>query len=274
MAALDFPSSPTNGQVYGQYVYDSTKGAWRVSADLLASATPSPTAPTNPVSGDLWFNTNDGVMFMYFNDGNSSQWVEVKSNTASGSTVAARIDALEAKPNGLVALVPSSITLGSGTGSVDATGIATFTNASTVTINNCFTSAYVDYKIVISAVMTTANQDIWFRWSNSGTDVATGYYGASIYAAYNASPPGSYGNMNNANAAPIGNFGVLPNNAELLASPRNTYSSIKNQAYSPALAYYVSGGYNGTTATSPNGFKVYSGGAGNLTGTIRVYGMR
>ena len=100
MAALDFPSSPTSGQVYGQYVYDSTKGAWRVSADLLASATPSPTAPTNPVSGDLWFNTNDGVMFMYFNDGNTSQWVEVKSNTASGSTVAARVDALEAKPSG------------------------------------------------------------------------------------------------------------------------------------------------------------------------------
>ena len=29
--ALDFPSSPTNGQVYGAYTYDSTKGAWSVT---------------------------------------------------------------------------------------------------------------------------------------------------------------------------------------------------------------------------------------------------
>lgn len=32
--ALDFPSSPTNGQIYSNYYYDSTTGAWRSNAPL------------------------------------------------------------------------------------------------------------------------------------------------------------------------------------------------------------------------------------------------
>jgi hypothetical protein len=31
MTALNFPSSPTNGQVYENYVYDSTAGVWKRS---------------------------------------------------------------------------------------------------------------------------------------------------------------------------------------------------------------------------------------------------
>lgn len=36
--ALDFPSSPTNGQVYGNYYYNSARGAWNA---LLPAATPN-----------------------------------------------------------------------------------------------------------------------------------------------------------------------------------------------------------------------------------------
>ena len=35
--ALDFPSSPTNGQVYGDYYYDSTTTAWRSSPTTTGS---------------------------------------------------------------------------------------------------------------------------------------------------------------------------------------------------------------------------------------------
>jgi len=38
--ALDFPSSPTNGQVFGDYTYDSTAGGWRSSA-LEATGLPA-----------------------------------------------------------------------------------------------------------------------------------------------------------------------------------------------------------------------------------------
>lgn len=50
--ALDFPSSPVNGQVYDNFVYDSTRGTWK---SLSAGASPSilvgPTI-TNPTIND------------------------------------------------------------------------------------------------------------------------------------------------------------------------------------------------------------------------------
>jgi hypothetical protein len=37
----------------------------------------SETAPVNPDPGDLWFDTADGSLMLYYNDGNTSQWVQV-----------------------------------------------------------------------------------------------------------------------------------------------------------------------------------------------------
>ena len=34
-------------------------------------------APSSPVAGSLWFDTNGGQMYVWYNDGNSSQWVPV-----------------------------------------------------------------------------------------------------------------------------------------------------------------------------------------------------
>lgn len=38
--------------------------------------TTSDTAPSNPTNGDNWYNTTDGVTYVYYNDGTSSQWVD------------------------------------------------------------------------------------------------------------------------------------------------------------------------------------------------------
>ena len=37
----------------------------------------SDNAPVSPSDGDLWFNTNDASMYVYYNDGTSSQWVAI-----------------------------------------------------------------------------------------------------------------------------------------------------------------------------------------------------
>ena len=34
------------------------------------------TAPASPVDGDVWFNTDDGIAYVYYNDGGSSQWIQ------------------------------------------------------------------------------------------------------------------------------------------------------------------------------------------------------
>lgn len=35
------------------------------------------TMPTSPAEGELWYDTDTGKLFIYYNDGTSSQWVEV-----------------------------------------------------------------------------------------------------------------------------------------------------------------------------------------------------
>ena len=47
-----------------------------------ASVTTSDTPPPLPVSGDLWLNSTTTQMFVYYNDGDSRQWVSVVASTA------------------------------------------------------------------------------------------------------------------------------------------------------------------------------------------------
>jgi hypothetical protein len=91
MARIDFPSNPSNGQtltvtVAGAntvYTYNSTYSVWRskgtattISSGGGASVTTSNSAPSSPSSGDLWWNSMDGNMYVYYNDGDSNQWVQ------------------------------------------------------------------------------------------------------------------------------------------------------------------------------------------------------
>ena len=47
------------------------------------SITVSETAPADPTEGDLWWDSTDGKMFVYYDDGDSQQWVD-----AAGPSVA------------------------------------------------------------------------------------------------------------------------------------------------------------------------------------------
>ena len=40
-----------------------------------------PTSPT-PVQGDMWWDSDDADLHVYYNDGNSAQWVSVTSSAA------------------------------------------------------------------------------------------------------------------------------------------------------------------------------------------------
>lgn len=82
---LDFPSSPVDGQVYDNWIYSSAKGAWLAKPLEPTTAVTSDTAPPNPIDGDMWYNTNDGTTYVWFDDGDSAQWVEMTAPiTANG----------------------------------------------------------------------------------------------------------------------------------------------------------------------------------------------
>ena len=52
-----------------------------------ASTTVSDTAPSSPSAGDFWYNSSTLGLFIYYNDGNSSQWVQVSGGVSTGETV-------------------------------------------------------------------------------------------------------------------------------------------------------------------------------------------
>lgn len=52
-----------------------------------ASTTVSDTAPAGPSNGDFWYNSSTLGLFIYYNDGSSSQWVQVSGGVSTGETV-------------------------------------------------------------------------------------------------------------------------------------------------------------------------------------------
>jgi hypothetical protein len=82
--AFDFPTAPATGTLYAPsggptYRWDGT--VWSQIAQPFQGAFPSDTAPTNPVHGQLWWETDTGLLYVYYTDANSSQWVEVVSSS-------------------------------------------------------------------------------------------------------------------------------------------------------------------------------------------------
>jgi len=80
--AFDFPSSPTPGQTFFDPAsgarYSFTNGAWlQVASSPVLKGTTSDAPPSNPDPGQLWWESDTGRMFIYYNDGNSSQWVQI-----------------------------------------------------------------------------------------------------------------------------------------------------------------------------------------------------
>lgn len=86
--ALTFPSSPTNGQIFTdtvtgyRYIYNATAGVWSFSSNNVGMSVSS-TPPGNVGSGSMWYNREIGRTFVYYNDGDSSQWVETVPATGS-----------------------------------------------------------------------------------------------------------------------------------------------------------------------------------------------
>lgn len=78
--AINFPDSPLVNDTFvvGTNRYEWDGSAWRLVAKNIRVTTDT-TAPATPLDGQLWFDTNDGTLSVYYNDGTSSQWV-----TASG----------------------------------------------------------------------------------------------------------------------------------------------------------------------------------------------
>ena len=57
-----------------------TKGEKGAGSSVTIGVSP-PTSPT-PVAGDMWWDSDDADLHVYYSDGNSNQWVSVTSSAA------------------------------------------------------------------------------------------------------------------------------------------------------------------------------------------------
>ena len=90
--AINFPDSPSNGDTFTAngvvYTYNATAALWD-TIEASISVTVSDTAPTSPSDGDQWFNSTNGSLLIYYNDGTSSQWVGVSGPAGSDGAAGA-----------------------------------------------------------------------------------------------------------------------------------------------------------------------------------------
>jgi hypothetical protein len=77
---------------------------------------------------------------------------------------------------GLIKIVPSSVVVGSGTGSSNSLGTVTFSGASSVSLNGIFTSTYKNYRLVFNLDTASTSATITARMRASGTDNSGAIY--------------------------------------------------------------------------------------------------
>ena len=206
--------------------------------------------------------------------------------TVANTYTQSQVDGFVAAANdaiGMKLLVPSSVTVGSGSGSVSATGAVTFSGASSVSLNNVLSSTYDNYRIIFNATVngTSTGTELRFRLrSASGDDTTNMYVGgiSAIYVGGTSIPyafgvqPGTYCPINHAHysGAPISLTGDLRN----INGTTRQFNGTGNTGNGSSAGYGIFGMETYTTSTAHTGMTFYSSSAMTLSGTVRVYGYK
>ena len=168
VAALDDLTDVTITSVASGQVLQWNGTAW-VNASAAGGATISDTAPTSPSAGQIWFESDTGKTFIYYD----SQWIEVGTQPLgpSGPT----------GPTGLTgATGPTGLTGATGaTGTAATVAVGTTTGGATGSVTNSGTSgaAVLDFVVPIGATGATGPTGLTGATGPTGLTGATGTTG-------------------------------------------------------------------------------------------------
>jgi hypothetical protein len=178
---------------------------------------------------------------------------------------------------GLNKIIPSSVAVGSGTGTVGATGTVTFSGASTVSLNDVFSATYKNYLVQFNMSGSTTNTDVAMRLRVSGADNSSTNYTRSTIFQSSATVTGQRltGQTLWDGIAEVAT-GVQSASQVTIFNPFATeYTSVLQHE-----AAVVNGNitqsirtFGTDVTTSYTGFTIIAG-SGTITGTVSVYGYK
>ena len=207
-----------------------------------------------------------------------TQWVSVASEVESLATYATQSYADNLPGSKLI--VPLSVTVGSGSSTISATGEVGFTSVSSISLNTCFSSTYDNYLIVFQVSSTSGNPSISFRMRSGTTDETGNNYS---YSGVKAAAGGSVlldAVVGTSSAKFVENYAGYPyhisGNLDLF-NPFNTVTTkfAYNSYGSNTAGAYSSFTYSGahSQSTSYNGI-TFLPSTGTMSGVVRVYGLK
>lgn len=198
----------------------------------------SSTRPASPYDGQVIYETDTDKTLVW----NGSAWVYLSTSTAN--------------PVGLELITTQTIG----------------TTVSSVTVSNCFSSTYDNYKITITGGTTTAEMQLNMTLGSS----TASYYSAGNYVDFST---GSAGTSNVNNGSAWGRIGYGTTSGTLVANLDVYGPYLSGVTYATAL-YSRNGNYFGTVTHLHNSTASYASftvttSTGTVTGgTIRVYGYK
>lgn len=155
----------TDGYVLGA---DSTRPSG-IGWTSVSAVTVSDTAPASPKSADLWYNSLDGGLLIYYADGSSSQWTEI--NLGSGIDLTQQINITNATSS--TSVTSGALIINGGLG----VGGDVYANSFNISTFNSMQAG------IYTASSTTANQ-VAFSFSSSSYRSAKFWVQTSSSSSY------------------------------------------------------------------------------------------
>ena len=176
---------------------------------------------------------------------------------------------------GLAKIVPTSVAVGSGTGSSDSLGNVTFSSVSSVSLNGCFSSVYNNYRIIINITSASGTGDrIRFQLRASGSNTTSNYATNGFYWQLNGGASGLEGTQSQYIVMGYSSGTSWTHNVSDIISPFLSAPTATIGLTVRGDAYAVTSAGLQSDSTSFDGFTISPVNAVNITGTIRVYGYK
>jgi hypothetical protein len=136
-----------------------------------ASIEVSDTPPSSPDDNALWVDSDNGGLYFYYNDGDSSQWVQVNNSTIADAALTARVTDLESD---VTALDGRTTTLeGVRPVSIGGTGASSFTSGTYLKGNGTSAIATQSGIPVTDLPSGTVIQSVTFSYNTYVTGTGT-----------------------------------------------------------------------------------------------------